>query len=77
MDDGDREQADGARQQAQARGSVLRPSRAATAGSANEKAKQTAEYIAKQLPPHSMPCVVGAASRAAPPKTFRATATPK
>ena len=33
-----------------------RPSRPATAGSANEKAKQTAEYMAKQLPAQAMPC---------------------
>jgi len=33
-----------------------RPSRSATTGSAKEKAKQTAEYIAKQLPPQAIPC---------------------
>ena len=33
----------------------LRPRRAATAGSAGEKAKQTAEYMAKQLPPQAIP----------------------
>jgi hypothetical protein len=32
----------------------LRPSRPAVAGTANEKTKQAAEYIAKQLPPHAM-----------------------
>ena len=34
----------------------VRPSRRATAGSANENAKQTAEYMAKQLPPQAIPC---------------------
>src|SRR4030095_1870534 len=54
----------------------LRPSRSATDGSANETRKQTNEYIAKQLPPHAMPCSY-AGVPGVPPKTFRATATPK
>ena len=34
---------------------LRRPSRAATAGRKKENTKQTAEYIAKQSPPHSTP----------------------
>ncbi len=46
------------------------------AGSANEKAKQTAEYTAKQLPAQAMPWSYSGVP-GAPPKMFRATATPK
>ena len=53
----DGKQARGAAQQADASAWSCGPSRAASAGSANEKAKQTAEYIAKQKPPHSTPSV--------------------
>src|SRR4030095_331992 len=45
----------------------LRPSRSATAGSTKEKAKQTAEYMAKQLPPQAIPCAEAGAP-GVPPK---------
>src|SRR5262249_42456587 len=54
----------------------LRPSRAARPGSANEKTKQTAEYMAKQLPAPAKPCAE-AGVPGVPPNTLRATATPK
>src|SRR5215470_6266832 len=51
-----------------------RPSRLAAVGSAKEKTKQTAEYTAKQFPPHAMPCAY-AGVPGVPPKILWATAT--
>src|SRR3954447_22809584 len=55
----------------------LRPSLLASAGNTNEKAKQTAEYIAKQTPPHLTPAVYSGEAVLCAPNTLRAMATPK
>src|SRR5277367_4402265 len=53
------------------------PSFLARRGKANENAKQTAEYAAKQTPPHSTPARYSGELGSVPPKTLRATATGK
>ena len=55
----------------------LRPSRSATAGSANEKAKQTRGVHREAVAAPGDALLVGRGARASPPKMLRATATPK
>src|SRR3954468_15489245 len=54
-----------------------RPSRAAMVGSAHENANVTTEYIAKQSPAHSTPCVYRGDLSSGAPNTFLATAGAK
>src|SRR5258708_31666915 len=55
----------------------LRPSRFAIPGNAKENTKHTAEYTAKQLPPHSTPAWYWGELVSLAPKTLCATAIGK
>src|SRR5512135_450795 len=56
---------------------VLRLSRLANGASRKEKPKQTAEYRAKQMPPHSTPAEYMGEAWLGAPNTLWATATGK